>query len=190
MSQEDPNIFFSELIKSKPKPETRSAWLANHLKLVELGEKKEEKKVREKPIAFVRDDGSIRFASGKITFGRKHRGYCYLTVSVHKLIAEAFVKNPRPDIFDLVDHIDHNKSNNHHTNLRWLDAELNSANRKNSKNVVFGGPGKKWRGQYIVGGKKAQKCFDTEAEAFEWAQREKKKAWQKLYDEKISQTKP
>jgi hypothetical protein len=41
MSQEDPNIFFRELMKSKPTPETRADWLANHLKLVELGEKKE-----------------------------------------------------------------------------------------------------------------------------------------------------
>ena len=37
--------------------------------------------------------------------------------------------------------------------------------------------------------KKAEKYFDTEAEAYEWAQREKKKAWEKLYQEKISQTK-
>jgi hypothetical protein len=190
MAQEDPNIFFRELIKSKPKPETRSAWLANHLKLVELGEKKEEKKVREKPIAFVRDDGSIRFASGKITFGFKHRGYHYIRASVHRAVAEAFVENPRPDIFDMVDHIDHDKSNNHCTNLRWLDAELNGANRKNSRNACFEQAKKKWIGYYIVGSKRTAKYFDTEAEAYEWAQREKKKAWQKLYEKKLGQTKP
>ena len=46
-------------MKSKPTPENRAAWLANHKKLVELGEKK----VREKPFSisgFVRADGTIR----------------------------------------------------------------------------------------------------------------------------------
>jgi len=124
MAQEDPNIFFRELMKSKPTPENRAAWLANHLKLIELGEKK---LVREKPISssgFVRDDGTIRLSSGRVTTGTNMRGYRMHCVNraVHRLVAEAFVKNPRPDIFDLVDHIDHNKSNNHCTNLRWVDS--------------------------------------------------------------------
>ena len=53
MAQEEkgsPNLLFNELIKSKPTPENRADWLANHLKLIELGEKK--KKVREKAVTF------------------------------------------------------------------------------------------------------------------------------------------
>ena len=115
---------------------------------------------------------------------------CQCTKSVHRLVAKAFVKNPRPDIFDMVDHIDGNPSNNHYTNLRWVDNELNTANRKKCKNTFFWEtrPGinpKRWRGMFSVGGKPTSKWFHTEAEAFEWAQREKKKAWQDLYEKKI-----
>jgi hypothetical protein len=41
--EEDPNIFFRELMKSKPTPENRAACLANHKKLIELAEKEEKK---------------------------------------------------------------------------------------------------------------------------------------------------
>ena len=44
---------------------------------------------------------------------------------MHRLVATAFVHNPRPDIFTVVDHIDHCKTNNHYTNLRWLSPRLN-----------------------------------------------------------------
>ena len=49
---------------------------------------------------------------------------------MHRLVATLFVKNPRPDIFDWVDHIDRNPENNHWTNLRWVSAELNHMNRE------------------------------------------------------------
>ena len=191
MAQEEKvssNLLFNELMKSKPTPETRAAWLANHLELIRLGE------VREKAVTFfVRDDGSIRFVPGKISLSlRMRKGYQLLgDKGIHRLVAEAFVENPRPDIFDMVDHIDCNKSNNHYTNLRWVDAELNCANRKGSKNAYLHKTGKhihKWEGHYVVGKKKRTKCFDTEAQAYEWAQREKVVAWEKLYQEKISQT--
>ena len=189
--EESPNLFFNELLKSKQTPETRAAWLANHLKLVELGEKKEEKKVREEAVTFfVRDDGSVRFPPGKFSFRiRTRKGYQMLgDKSIHRLVAEAFVKNPRPDIFDIVDHINCDKSNNHYTNLRWVDCELNAANRKDSRNVYLHKHKQKWAGNYAVGGKKKSKCFDNEADAYEWAHREKAVAWEKLYQEKISQT--
>ena len=175
MAQEEkgsPNLLFNELI---------------------IGEKK---KVREKPFSlsgFVRDDGTIRFLSGSLTVGRTHKaGYKVLLMNqtVHRLVALAFVKNPRPDIFNLVDHINHDKANNHFTNLRWLDTELNAANRKDSKNVIYVKrmKTKKWAGVFKVGKKRFRKMFETEAEATKWAHREKAAAWEKLYDEKISQT--
>jgi hypothetical protein len=189
MAQEEnvsSNLFFNELcFKSKPTPETRAAWLANHLKLIDLGEKK---KVREKAVTFfVRDDGSVRLPSGMITFGTvSGEGYRGLAFSMHRLVAEAFHLNPAPDLFDRVDHIDHIRTNNHYTNLRWVDHELNCANRKGCKNVRK--RNSKWEGYYRVGGKRTTQCFDNEEEAIEWAQREKKKAWEELYQEKISQT--
>lgn len=47
----------------------------------------------------------------------------------HRLVAAAFVVNPRPDIFDFVDHIDGNRANNRAENLRWVNQQINSLNR-------------------------------------------------------------
>jgi hypothetical protein len=45
---------------------------------------------------------------------------------VHRMIAEAFIQNPlnKP----CVDHIDHNKTNNHIDNLRWTSSKENNQN--------------------------------------------------------------
>lgn len=52
---------------------------------------------------------------------------------IHRLVAEAFCDNPNN--YTIVDHIDGNKLNNNHTNLRWVtDAENRlNANRKINK---------------------------------------------------------
>ena len=91
--------------------------------------------VREREVTFkvlVRDDGTYRFPGKERIYkgGTNKRGYvsCVFSKTIHRLVANAFVKNPRPDIFDMVDHIDGNPSNNHYTNLRWVDSELNAAN--------------------------------------------------------------
>lgn len=52
-------------------------------------------------------------------------------VSVHRLVAEAFI--PNPDNLLVVDHVDRNPKNNHVSNLRWathLQNILNSDTRK------------------------------------------------------------
>ena len=150
------------------------------------------KKVREKPFSFsgfVRDDGTISLSSGRVTTGHLQKGYRMYLVNegIHRLVAKAFVKNPRPDIFDQVHHIDHNRSNNHYTNLMWLDCELNNGAKKVCKNAMYIKRlnKKKWCGAFKIGKKQFRKMFQTEAEASEWAHREKAVAWQKLYEEKI-----
>lgn len=45
---------------------------------------------------------------------------------LHRVVADATCYNPRPDIFDTVDHIDGNPKNNHPSNLRWVNQHLNS----------------------------------------------------------------
>jgi hypothetical protein len=88
---------------------------------------------------YIRDDGTIwRNGCEKKPF--LTRGYYMINcnrpqtqkyvggqmiVSIHRAVAMAFVHNPRPDIFTCVDHINHDRKNNHYTNLRWISANLN-----------------------------------------------------------------
>lgn len=46
-----------------------------------------------------------------------------VTSKVHRLVAEAFIPNPMPE----VNHIDGNKQNNHASNLEWCDRVQNIA---------------------------------------------------------------
>ena len=66
-----------------------------------------------------------------------HRVHGYLCVSspyshgsckVHRLVAMAFVDNPNPEVFTVIDHIDGNKDNNHSSNLRWCNQKINTLN--------------------------------------------------------------
>ena len=74
---------------------------------------------------------------GRVRKGKKLRkrtlaadGYETVTIDgkrikVHRLVAFAFVDNPNPDLYDVVDHIDGNKRNNTSTNLRWVTRQIN-----------------------------------------------------------------
>ena len=50
------------------------------------------------------------------------------SVSIHRLVAEAFIPNPLG--LREIDHIDRNKENNHVHNLRWV------TRRENMKNII------------------------------------------------------
>ena len=54
-------------------------------------------------------------------------------VRVSRLIAFAFVEG-RSNQYNIVDHVDRNKLNNHYTNLRWID---NSGNQRNTENSIW-----------------------------------------------------
>ena len=56
---------------------------------------------------------------------------------VHRLVAETFIPKQERDGQKLfVDHIDHDRSNNCFTNLRWLTHLENIRNRRNTKGVA------------------------------------------------------
>ena len=63
---------------------------------------------------------------------------------VHRLVAHAFCVNPRPDIFNQVDHIDGNPKNNFKNNLRWVNRALNMINLTKAKNAYYNKRWKKW----------------------------------------------
>lgn len=48
----------------------------------------------------------------------------YHVLRGHRLVAMAFI--PNDNLLDTVDHIDHDRKNNHYTNLRWMSLSDNS----------------------------------------------------------------
>ena len=74
----------------------------------------------------VRNNGTNRLLKNQL---KKH-GYEIVDISgkqykVHRLVAKLFVNNPDPKNFDIVNHMDLNKANNHYSNLEWCDNEYN-----------------------------------------------------------------
>ena len=112
------------------------------------------------------------------------------TYYVHRLVAMLFCANPRPDIFTEVDHIDGDGLNNHYTNLRWLNRQLNVMNQKNRPNKCsFFKKGRRyryWRGQIKHNDEKFAKCFPlTQAghdECQAWITAKKAELFDTLYE--------
>jgi len=101
----------------------------------------------------VNEDGTIRnIATKKIIMPQEHKGYLQVnlirlsknkkhnirrTVTVHRLVAEAFVVNPKRK--PQVNHKDGNKLNNNVSNLEWVTAAENIAHSvSNGLNNTYG----------------------------------------------------
>ena len=151
--------------------------------------------MREKEVLkgyFVRDDGTVRTKSGKITTGTLTRtGYHQVTMYVnrkmitqmiHRLVAQAFVENPRPDLFDRVDHIDHNPHNNSFTNLRWVDADLNKRHVRGDCVKLTKNKHHPWCSRPY---RMKRMSFKTREEAVACSMRRKRERFEKLYKEKL-----
>lgn len=91
--------------------------------------------------------------------------------TVHRLVAESFIPNPKHKAF--VDHVDHNRLNNNVTNLRWVTRQQNNWNRSkkpNSSSVYKGvcwySNYNQWVSQIYVNGKRKHLgYFDEERDA-------------------------
>lgn len=59
--------------------------------------------------------------------------------NIHRLVALAFVENPNPEKYNIVNHIDENIHNNYYKNLEWCDNQYNlhygSANKKRVESI-------------------------------------------------------
>ena len=139
----------------------------------------------------IRDNGEVISPKGKVLKARALTGGEYLQVVLvnpdtgrrrwkllHRLIAKAFVKNPRPDIFNVVDHINGETLCNETWNLRWLNRELNMINLHKAKNAYYNKKFKKWLS--MVRGKKLG-WFKTYAEAHLTSKVYRRKLFEEIY---------
>lgn len=82
-------------------------------------------------------DGSVKTKDGVVVNGwTNDQGYVMVRLSdprktyrAHRLVAEAFIPNPNNKPF--VNHIDHNRSNNHVSNLEWCTQKENLTHADN-----------------------------------------------------------
>lgn len=61
-----------------------------------------------------------KYSNGYIRFCLHRKGYL-----AHRLVAEAFVNNPNPTKYNIINHKDEDKTNNIYTNLEWCDKSYN-----------------------------------------------------------------
>ena len=100
---------------------------------------------------------------------RENENHAYLTCydwRVHQLVGSAWVYNPCPKYFTLLDHINHKKQDNRAENLRWVSTHLNTLNRTRTEWVKYRSRYKKYEGRVGLEGK-VEKVWDksaTEAE--------------------------
>ena len=57
-------------------------------------------------------------------------------IRVSRLVAMYYVENPNPEEYDIVNHIDGDKMNNHYTNLEWCNISMNTQHAYDN-NLVF-----------------------------------------------------
>ncbi|MRN38568.1 HNH endonuclease [Neisseria sp. N95_16] len=104
--------------------------------------------------------GKIRNSKGKVLktytnnsgyacvkLASKRRRHCL----VHRLVAEAFVVNPDPNKYNVVNHLDANRLNNVSSNLEWCSTKQNLAHARALGRMVYNKPtlGRKLKGQRV-----------------------------------------
>lgn len=83
----------------------------------------------------LRHSKGLRVSKEKIVTGSNSHGYKIVSfkkegfkkvISVHILVARAFVHNSNPEKFNMVNHLNSNRADNRVENLEWCDAKRNA----------------------------------------------------------------
>ena len=80
--------------------------------------------------------GRVKLPKRGVTFGWDRNGYLAVNIKgkkeyVHRLVALCFCEGYKEGL--VVDHIDSNKTNNNHRNLRWVTLSENSVYKPSTK---------------------------------------------------------
>lgn len=81
-----------------------------------------------------------KISDGRIVTESVHKGYIRVYLNrksfyKHILIAKQFIENPDPERYGVVDHINHNRTDNRIENLRWTSQRMNTNNRSDQEFV-------------------------------------------------------
>jgi len=137
----------------------------------------ERREIPDMPGWFARSDGVIVTPwNAEVRGYANSDGYMHLKASlgastpsrfiyIHRLVALAWVYNPRPDIFIEVEHLNGIRSDNRPENLKWYNRQLNNLARR-AKGFSFDKRRQQWRALCTVMGKRNDLgYYKTAAEA-------------------------
>ena len=147
------------------------------------------------PNLFISKCGQWLYNSSRKNFLKKYyrvKKYKYLKCCsanwyLHRLVALAWVFNPLPELFNTVDHMDHDTQNNFANNLRWCTVQLNAINRqtRNVEKIVKRNGAVFYRSRSRVGGKSTTKFYRTWDDAVCGAKKTRDDNFSRIYQTHI-----
>ena len=85
----------------------------------------------------ISNKGRIKNKNDFISYGANTSNgyYSHKHFFIHRLVAEAFIPNPKPNEYLFVNHKDSNKGNNNVENLEWVSASMNTNHMIKNSNI-------------------------------------------------------